>query len=275
MWATDAWMQRGGGRQDCWRWTQWGQQQTPRQYFYDTWQGAHCDNNWYSGNPNMWWPPEYTTDAPAVFGFDESIDEFCSSRPKKNERFGSAGWPHANNCIRSNLNILSLYDGTYNICRNLEWMVCAAKGKLPGQRTDTILFAKAPKELDPSPVGSKPFGRCSGFREPEHPELNGCDVGYATDDIFYLETCIYNQICDNHDELFRLRVGKPFHCQLNQTKYIEMQHWLLAKPDFTSSGNGETHYKNCAEWCNAWNCAAVECSGCPRELFKTHNCRGG
>ena len=69
-------------------------------------QGAHCADNWYAGNPGMSWPPSYSADAPALFGFDESIDAYCGNRPKVND-YG-AGFPHANNCIRSNLNILSI-----------------------------------------------------------------------------------------------------------------------------------------------------------------------
>ena len=64
---------------------------------------------------------------------------------------------HAERCVRANVNILSLYGDRlpYNICRNLEWQMCAAQGKLPGQGTNldgtrdrTIKFAKAPRELE-------------------------------------------------------------------------------------------------------------------------------
>ena len=88
----------------------------------------------------------YRSDAPALFGFDGSIDRFCNNRPKPNPYDGGIG--HANSCIRSNINILSIYDGSYNICRNLEWMVCAARGALPGQLSRTVLFSFAPRDLD-------------------------------------------------------------------------------------------------------------------------------
>ena len=87
------------------------------------------------------------------------------------------------------MNILSLYGDRvpYNICRNLEWMTCAALDRLPGQgASGKILFSKAPASLDPRPNGPKPFGMCRGWRSPESYQ-HGCDSGYATDDIYYLE----------------------------------------------------------------------------------------
>lgn len=57
-------------------------------------------------------------------------------------------------------------------------------GKLPGQGGPHIIFSKAPSSLDPSPSSSKPFGKCRGFREPG---AGPCSLGYATDDIFFLE----------------------------------------------------------------------------------------
>lgn len=79
-----------------------------------TWgNGVHPHSKRYVGNPGINEPPSYTADAPALFGFDETIDEYCSSHPKENGDY-EGGHGHANNCIRSNLNILSLYDGSYN-----------------------------------------------------------------------------------------------------------------------------------------------------------------
>ena len=84
----------------------------------------------YEGNPGEigegyaprvtenWVWPHFERSAPALLGFDESIDRACS---KVNPVDG-----HANNCITSNLNILSLYPpAQYNICRNYEWQVCS------------------------------------------------------------------------------------------------------------------------------------------------------
>mgnify|MGYP006115740461 CR=1 FL=1 len=154
-------------------------------------------------------------------------------------------------------------------------MVCAANGKLPGQTTDTILFSYAPKDLDPVPGQnnwiSKPFGRCSGYRDAQGGKLGGdCSDGYATDDIFFLETCIYSQICTNGADLFKLRVGQAFHCAFNATRYRQLEGWLLPKPDFTSNGHGE--YPHCESWCNEWNCDMADCAGCGPEILNARGC---
>lgn len=101
-------------------------------------------------------PLQWQAHAPALLGFDESIDEYCSqhvrpddpNRPWRVPTFSGLG-AHAERCVRADVNILSLYGERlpYNICRNLEWQTCAAQGKLPGQGDHTIKFAKAPREL--------------------------------------------------------------------------------------------------------------------------------
>ena len=76
----------------------------------------------YEGNFGLLGLPGRTTTfptpAPALLGFDETIDDFCSSR-----RHDAGDWGdymgHAENCRLASMNILSLY-GTrlpYNICR--------------------------------------------------------------------------------------------------------------------------------------------------------------
>ena len=79
--------------------------------------------------------PKYNSaPAPALLGFDESIDDYCRSALRRMHRQPSFdNTKHAENCVRANLNILALYGDRvpYNICRNLEWMVCAAKGAPP------------------------------------------------------------------------------------------------------------------------------------------------
>jgi hypothetical protein len=58
-------------------------------------------------------------------------------------------------------------------CANLKWQVCAAQGKLPGQRGQRIIkFARAPGNM-PIADGPHPFGKCSGFKP------KGCDYGYG------------------------------------------------------------------------------------------------
>ena len=127
-------------------------------FFDETLQGRHCDSNWYQGNAGTLGTvgPDFSkAHAPALLGFDESIDEYCGQHLDGNQDRNIRG--HATRCVAANLNILSLYGDRlpYNICRNLEWQMCAAQGKLPGQGTNldgtrdrTIKFAKAPRELE-------------------------------------------------------------------------------------------------------------------------------
>jgi hypothetical protein len=122
-------------------------------------------------------------------------------------------------------NILSLYGKRipYNLCRNLEWQICAAKGMLPGQGGFGIRFATAPKRLHTR--GNKPFGQCGGWTP-----TGECNGGYATDDIYFLEICLLNQLCTNNHELFELEVGQFFVCQLDEARFWELKEILLTPP---------------------------------------------
>jgi len=237
MWAAQAWGKMADGRADCWnvkRDNRWEHLET-EQFFADTWSGRHCGTNWYEGNdgelglPGR--PPHFDHDAPALFGFDESIDDFCL-------RHGGHEWEvHGQRCVTAGINILSLYGDRvpYNICRNLEWQVCAAKGWLPGQNSMTILFARAPSSLDPAGSTGKPLGEMKGWVPPQVPEGG---YGYATDDIFYLEVCMMDMICSNGFDLWTLKVGDRFVCLLSPAGMRELQTLLLNMPYNKTLGYG-------------------------------------
>mmetsp|Transcript_14645 Transcript_14645/g.43663 ORF Transcript_14645/g.43663 Transcript_14645/m.43663 type:complete len:438 (+) Transcript_14645:1-1314(+) len=227
MWAADPWTRLKPGRASCFEKERDNKErfQDIETYFREAKDGVDCHTNWYEGNQGeLGIPgaiPKFTGRAPALLGFDETIDGFCNyakKYTKNNKYFG-----HAGNCVNANLNILSLYGDRvpYNICRNLEWQVCAAKGMLPGQGGRLIRFAKRPRDLYPN--GDKPLAKCRGWRAPGAPP---CDDGYATDDIFFLETCLYNQICNNGDELFSLDVGTEFYCDFSESRFDELQQTL-------------------------------------------------
>lgn len=211
---------RQGHQQGCWG-------DDPHSFFLNAMNGQTCGRNWFEGNqgPLGWadrnptmldrWP-HYTAPAPALLGFDESIDAVCASR--------NGGFDHGAACVRANYNILSLYwPAQYNVCRNLEWMLCAAMGRLHGQQGNTIRFAYAPGKLE-TKGGPHPLGSCTGY----HPE--GCwDRGYASSDIFYLESCIFSTICRNGDEIFRVQEGEDWRCDLSSDGYKQMKRWLLRR----------------------------------------------
>lgn len=207
-------------------------------YFDETRTGAHCDSNWYEGNPN--WelgdpdvplPPYFTAAAPAVLGFDETIDEYCAAGLKQmGEKASKDKAMHAENCVRANLNILALYGERlpYNLCRNLEWMVCAAKGILPGQGGNQILFAKHPWWLFPDGRSGKPLNQCCGWAPDGVGKPESGVYGYTTDDIYYLEICLINEICENGADVFKTDGGQAFRCKFSDTRFRALQEILLS-----------------------------------------------
>ena len=178
LWSEQGWKRRLPGVSAC-----WGDDGEGEAFFNAAWEGASCGlRNWYTGNEGELGKPyphlgpastgknvdvKFTADAPALLGFDESIDNYCWSHNGKGQ--------HAVACVQANVNILSLYGELipYNSCRNVEWQICAARGTLPGQGGPTIRFAKAPNTLDPV-SGEHPIGSCSGYA----PE--GCAFGFAS-----------------------------------------------------------------------------------------------
>lgn len=204
-------------------------------FWHDLSQGSGCGRNWYTGNDGglgqtnggptqSWVTPHFTSPhAPALLGFDENIDDYCGEQ--SGTQYSYEG--HAQRCVRANVNILSIYGETipYNVCRNLEWMTCAAMGRLPGQgegRGGNILrFAKAPRNLEPR-TGDRPIGACYGY----HPA--GCDKGYSSSDIFFLEACFYNQICSNAHELWMLSDGQDWICHVDQAGIDQVRDWMRA-----------------------------------------------
>jgi hypothetical protein len=95
--------------------------------------------------------------------------------------------------------------------------MCAARGWLPGQMSRAIRFAYRPAELRPEYIGA-----CTGWAPA------GCgEEGYASYDIFFLETCMYATLCTNSDELFQLGVGETFKCELSREGFEQLRDWVL------------------------------------------------
>jgi hypothetical protein len=66
--------------------------------------------------------PRFSGQAPALLGFDETIDDFCVADHRYHSNGYYDDWSHAGKCANSNNNILALWGNrlTYNMCRNLE-----------------------------------------------------------------------------------------------------------------------------------------------------------
>jgi hypothetical protein len=162
--------------------------------------------DWYEGFPGAhgW----FDRTAPALLGFDADIKGYCHD-----------------SCDWANVNILALFGGTpYNTCRNFEWQMCAVRGLLNWQGGGNIAFARAPKTmwLD----GYPPFGHCSGWTDAPCND----QIGFANDDIFYLEVCLFSQVCKNNAQMFQLEVGENFFCDLDVDGFNNLKRILLEGP---------------------------------------------
>ena len=215
MWANAAngWQGRGPGDQTC-----FGDGDDARRFFDETATGMHCNRNWLEGT-HEW--PVYSVDAPALLGFGGgSMLEYCLQVLGQKPRH--VWWANsqeiADACVRAQKNILRLKSG-WSMCKNLEWQVCAAKGLLHGQgkHTRAITFAPAPNTLriddNPSPA-----------------RKGGSGVAIVENDVFYLEVCIFSQICEQGSSIFGLEEGKDWQCDIDQTRFDELQRMLQGLP---------------------------------------------
>lgn len=205
-------------------------------YFEEVLAGTYCGSNWYEGNPGLLGlqgrPPTsfYIDDAPALFGVDADIGSVCQNAMRALGMTPSDAFGHSGTCVAGGYNILNLNSPRvpYNLCRNLEWQVCAARNQIPAQGESAVMFATSPSSLDPD--GARSVGKCAGWR-PDARYMPDGGYGYANEDIFYLESCLFDQICDNGPEIFDdvdwLKV--PFNCSFNATLLHELE-VILSEP---------------------------------------------
>ena len=77
------------GRPNCWEVVRndTTKRQSTTTFFGNALRGIVCDTNWYEGNvgllglPNR--PPRFIGPAPALYGFDENIDDYCATEMRK------------------------------------------------------------------------------------------------------------------------------------------------------------------------------------------------
>lgn len=120
--------------------------------------------------------PPFTSPAPALLGLtDDNMKRFCKALLRDGDQLP---YHVARVCLAANRNILNVIGGRvpYNLCRNLEWQVCAALGRLPGQEGTArrMYFADAPGQLDVRSWNGERACDASG-------------AGYVVAEIFYLE----------------------------------------------------------------------------------------
>jgi len=233
MWGADPWLNLRADRASCFTHSRdhSGDFVQPASRFFDLiLEGRLCGSNWYEGTEGMFGQPWFPDDtSPALLGFDESIDDFCGEA--KRAHGDNFNVPHAESCRRGSLNILSLHGAwvPYNICRNLEWLYCAINGQLPGQGSRTLVFARAPRTLDYDDGNDKVLDDCRGWRPPWY--SRDCrEDGYATDSIFFLETCLLSELCANNHELWDLDEGDDFECEFTMERFETLKQLLLGIP---------------------------------------------
>lgn len=218
-----------------------------------------CERNWFEGTPgslgrkghmptdneSTW---HFQTGVPALplLGFDKNKDQYCASKIGHHGE-NTPGGMHANWCVMANANIMGLGLGgrdamipminghkhiqdpfEYNMCRHFEWLMCAARGRLPGQEGATglrlVTMPHVPTFVE---GGSIPLGSC---HESWCPRGSG-RKGHSTSDVFYLESCILGTICRNYWRLFTpgvLKPGDDFHCDLSdKLRYDELKQIIL------------------------------------------------
>ena len=213
LWGSEPWVERQPGEQGCW----YDQGAT---FFTDVLNGTGCDRNWMEGAlGGATSRPGFAGPAPALLGFDATIWEFCSRAAGQRNLGGFSQEALATRCVLSNNNILRVIRG-WSMCQNLQWLLCTATGKLPGQPADGLFrFATAPSSLT--------------LREWERPTSwpceRSCPAGkYAVGDVYFAELAILRKICRNAGALFRVDVGETMRCQVDVAAYHELVAQLLA-----------------------------------------------
>lgn len=51
----------------------------------------------------------------------------------------------------------------------------------------------------------------------------------ALQDIFYLEVCLYDQICNNRGDLWVLEAGDPFECDVEWDAFLQLREWIISE----------------------------------------------
>ena len=154
--------------------------------------------------------------APALLGFDRAVRWVCENPNWKNS--GS----FVDTCILHNLNVLQIGEYEWNVCKNMEWQLCAAHHRLSGQGRAGIVFGTLPASLNLAALDHLVAAR---------------SAGYGVDEIFYLEVCFFAAICSNRDKLFAADNAIPswsqtdkhwqFQCEVDEDGYARLVDRLL------------------------------------------------
>ena len=131
MWAGEAWSKMAdadgnAGSTACWLMRRELnaqiriEPQPAADFFEQVLSGAHCDTNWYEGNVGSLGKrdarPSFPKDeAPALLGFDETLDGFCAAELGGWDQNGAKDLGHAERCVKASYNILSCAPSELNL----------------------------------------------------------------------------------------------------------------------------------------------------------------
>jgi len=220
MWGS-AWQQRQRGSEGCWA------RRGGLRFFDEALAGNSCDRNWLQGAVGFASDRPFFEPSPALLGFDETINEFCSWQ------IGLDPWDRgdlnnkiARRCREARRNVLRVLTGGWDMCTNLEWQLCALKGLLPAQGSAHISFATPPAELkeqwftNPSTHPTWPCSPNGGCPPLAHT--------YTVGDVYFAEVALAYKFCTNRADLFGLVPGELIVCQFDETAYRDFQSRLVA-----------------------------------------------
>jgi len=212
MFAAHGWLTRRDGRESCWG-------STPLAFFDDAFHGERCQSTDWHDKVFDQWRPRLSPPSRALLGFEDSLSDFCKRRSPSGWRgehastvgYGERAFVHT--CVEARLNVLRMMGGSWNMCENLRWVMCAANGKLRGQAEGrgVLTFANAPKDVEPH----------------KHVWHNQMGHEYSPDDVFYAEVALLSMACSNHDALWALSAGDDFSCELDRVDYDHLATMLI------------------------------------------------
>lgn len=229
LWGRTAWVIRSPQGLGCW------EDKGGRRYFQNVLAGTGCDRNWFQGyhGDSKDDRPEFTAAAPALLGFDGTIWDLCTEQVAADYPYLHDGYSNqemSRRCIATNHNILRL-QRHWDMCTNLEWQLCAAKGLLPGQQGRGIAFSTAPKTLSIGEWHNPTTWPCQQGCPPSH---------YSVGDVYFAEIAVYNQICRGAAQLFEVGRGEEMQCDVDEVRFHDLANRLIRSSCHQGEGSYDT-----------------------------------
>lgn len=174
----------------------------------------------------------------ALFGMDWTIKNYCRQAlglPEiERKDFTGATAPE---CVKANQNILRFHanDTSMDMCVDTQWVMCALRGRLPGQKYNEIAFTQNignQDEVDLTLRNTDPFVgdwlECTWLPPKDYPH-NFEDIPiqgpcYA---IYYMELSIVNYVCANSHEMWKTPKGGTFKCTIDEDAYNQLGRALM------------------------------------------------